>query len=371
MSTLRSIHLRRSSPHLHDMRSTAHLAHRGFSLVELMIAVTIGMLVLAGVGTVYLGSRQTFREQETLARMQEGARYAFEALSVDIRQAGFAECAPKNKTFSTLNGANWYNTLASQPLFGYESGAGLPAVVTGALANTDAVKVIRSDNSGDYSVQSHNAASAQFTLKANHDLKQGEILTIVTPDCSKAVTFQMTNVNNNNTISQVVHNSGAGTPGNSTKCLDDPSSAACSSPATYPDIPADSRIMRQIGRIYFLANNPNGQPALYRESLGPQGGVAGSTSEELVEGIEDMQIVYGEDTNADKNVDSYVAANAVANWDNVLAVRVSLLVRSVENNVVSSPVAVTFDGATVNSGVGADRRLRKVFTATIGVRNRF
>lgn len=356
---------------MHAVYSTRRPVQRGFSLVELMIAVTIGMLILAGVATVYLGSRQTFREQETLARMQEGARYAFEVLSVDIRQAGFAECAPKNKTFSTLAGSSWYNTLATQPLSGYESGAGLPGVVTGALANTDAVKVVRADNSGDYSVASHDPASATFSLKANHDIKQGEVLTVVSPDCSKAVTFQMTNVNTNNTIQEIVHNTGAGTPGNSTKCLDDPGSVACSSPPTYPGLPPDSRIMRQIARIYFLANNPNLQPALYRENLQASGGNAGSTAEELVEGVENMQIVYGEDTNADKNIDTYVTASSVANWDNVLAVRVSLLMRSVENNVVSAPAAVTFNGSTVNSGVGADRRLRKVFVATIGVRNRF
>lgn len=345
--------------------------YNGFSLIELMIAITIGMLLIASVGTVYLGSRQTFREQETLARMQEGARFAFEALSVDIRQAGFTECVPKNKTYSVLNGANWYDNLASQPLFGYESGAGLPAAVTGALANTDAVRVSRLDNSGDYRVLSHNGASAQFQLVANHDLKQGEILTVVPPDCGKAVTFQMTNVNNNNTISTVVHNSGAGTPGNSTKCLDDPAGVLCASPATYPNLAPDSKIMRMIGSIYFLRNNPNTQPALYRETLTATGGSAGSTAEELVEGVEDMQVLYGEDTNADKNIDSYVAANAVVNWDNVMAVRINLLMRSVENSVVSAPQAVAFNGGTVNSGVGADRRLRKVFTATIGVRNRF
>ena len=346
-------------------------ACRGFSLVELMVAVTVGMLVLVGVGTVYLGSRQTFREQETLARMQEGARYAFEVLSVDIRQAGFAECAPKNKIFSTLNGSPWYNALGNEPLSGYDSGAGLSASVSGALAGTDAIKVIRSDNGGNYSVVSHNASSATFQLAANHDLKEGEILTVVPPDCSKAVTFQMTNVNNNNTINNVVHNTGAGTPGNSTQCLDDPASVPCSSPSTYPDLPAGSRIMRQSGKIYYLASNPSMQPALYRENLGAAGGVATSTAEELVEGVEDMQIVYGEDTNADRNIDRYVSATAVGNWDNVLAVRVNLLMRSVENNVVTAPTPVAFNGGTVNTGPGADRRLRKAFTATIGVRNRF
>lgn len=349
---------------------------RGFSLVEMMVAITIGLLLLAGLGTVYLGSRQTFRQQEALARMQEGARYAFELMTVDIRQAGYTGCAPKSNTYSTLNGTNWFNKLASQPLFGYESGAGLTADgVTGALGNTDAVRVLRADDSGNYRVQSHNGPSAQFQLSATHDLKQGEVLTVVPPDCSQAVTFQMTNVNNNNTVSTVVHNTGTSVlPGNSTGCLGAPTSPSClGGPSGYPSLPPDSKIMRMSGRIYFLKNNStSAEPSLFREILSTSGGSAVSVAEELIEGVENMQILYGEDTSTpiDRNIDQYVAANTVTNWDNVFAVRISLLMRSVENGVVNQPQAVTFNGATVNSGVGADRRLRKVFTTTIAVRNR-
>lgn len=353
---------------------------QGFSLIEMMIAVTIGLLLLAGLGTVYLESRRTFRQQEALARMQEGARYAFEVMTLDIRQAGYTGCAPKNKTYSTLavsTPPDWFNDLATRPLFGYESGAGLPTVVTGALANTDAVSVLRADDSGNFRVQNHNGTSATIQLLVPHNLQQGEILTAVPPDCSMAATFQMVNVNNNSTTSQVVHNTGnAVTPGNSTECLGDPgppTTAPCASPnpATNPPLPADSKIMRLSGRIYYLRNNStSSEPSLFRENLSTNGGNAASVAEELAEGVENMQIRYGEDTTADGNIDQYRAANAVTNWDKVFAVQVSLLMRSVENNVVSQPQAVTFNGATVNTGAGADRRLRKVFTATIAVRNR-
>lgn len=357
-------------------------SQQGFSLVEMMVAITIGLLLLAGLGTVYLGSTQTFRQQEALARMQEGARYAFEVMTLDIRQAGYTGCAPRNQTFSTLNVStppDWYNNLGMLPLMGFESGAGLPAAVTGALANTDAVGILRADDSGNFRVQNHNGTSATIGLGV-HSLQQGEILTAVPPDCSMAATFQMTNVNNNSTTTQVVHNNGnAVTPGNSTECLGDPGpppTAPCAAPtpATNPDLPPNSKIMRMRGTIYFLANNTNApsQPSLFREILSTSGGNAVSIAEELIEGVENMQILYGEDTSApiDQNVDQYVTADAVTNWDNVFAVRVSLLMRSVENSVVNQPQEVMFNGATVNSGVGADRRLRKVFTTTIAVRNR-
>lgn len=366
-----------------------HRDIRGFSLIEMMVAVTIGLLLLAGLGTVYLGSRQTFRQQESLARMQEGARYAFEAMTLDIRQAGYTGCAPRNQTYSTLvvsTPPDWFNDLSTRPLFGYESGAGLPAAVSGALANTDAVMVLRADDSGNYRVFNHNGASAQFQLYDTHDLTQGEVLTVVPPDCGQAITFQMTNVNNNNTVSTVVHNTGnAVRPGNSTGCLGNPSSPGCiGGPGGYPSLPTGSKIMRVSGRIYFLTNNGNNQPALFREILTSSGG---STPEELIEGVESMQITYGVDTSSpatcsqtDGVVDAYVDASAVMatapcatsedDWQKVLSVRISLLMRSVENSVVNQPQAVLFNGATVNSGAGADRRLRKVFTTTIAVRNR-
>lgn len=347
--------------------SSRSFRQNGFSLIELMISLVIGGLIIAAVGTVFLGSRQSYRVQDAMARMQEGTRYIFELMTVDLRQAGFSGCASAATTFSTLDGTDWFNNLASQPLVGYESGAGLPAAVTGALANTDAVAVLRADNNSNYVVDSHDPASAQFQLSGTHDLQKGEILTVVPADCSKAVVFQMTNVNNNSTVDVVVHNTGEGSPGNSTKCLDNPASAACSSPATYPALPADSRILRMSGHIYYIANNGNGQPSLYRENLTTQAGNATSVAEELVEGVENLQILYGEDTSQVSlatcpedgcSVDAYVTADAVANWNRVVSVRITLTMRTIEDNL-----------ATEEDAAG-DRRIRRNFTTTIAVRNR-
>lgn len=60
----------------------------GFSLVELMIAITLGLVVLLAVGSIYMGSRQTYRVQEDNARMQEAGRYALEVIGRSLRQAG-------------------------------------------------------------------------------------------------------------------------------------------------------------------------------------------------------------------------------------------------------------------------------------------
>lgn len=65
------------------------MRQHGLTLIEIMIAMTIGLLILLAVASVYLGSRQTFRAQEDNARLQETGRYALEMLGRGVRRAGF------------------------------------------------------------------------------------------------------------------------------------------------------------------------------------------------------------------------------------------------------------------------------------------
>lgn len=74
----------------------------GFSLVELMIAITLGLIVLLAVGSIFIGSRQTYRVQEDNARLQEAGRYALEVLGRSIRQAGANAEMNFNKTATAL-----------------------------------------------------------------------------------------------------------------------------------------------------------------------------------------------------------------------------------------------------------------------------
>ena len=74
----------------------------GFSLVELMIAITLGLVVLLAVGSIYMGSRQTYRVQEDNARMQEAGRYALEVIGRSLRQAGADAEMTFNPTAITL-----------------------------------------------------------------------------------------------------------------------------------------------------------------------------------------------------------------------------------------------------------------------------
>lgn len=74
---------RSASPHLGAPRYQT-----GFTLVELMIAITLGLIVLLAIGSIYIGSRQTYRVQEDNARLQEAGRYALDVIGRSLRQAG-------------------------------------------------------------------------------------------------------------------------------------------------------------------------------------------------------------------------------------------------------------------------------------------
>jgi type IV pilus assembly protein PilW len=90
-----------------------------------------------------------------------------------------------------------------------------------------------------------------------------------------------------------------------------------------------------------------------------------------------MQILYGINVDLDirNTVDAYVPANLVTEFSKVISIRISLLMQSVEDGSVPAPQAYTFDGVIYNGGAGngnlpADNRVRRVFTSTIGLRNR-
>lgn len=359
---------------------------RGLTLIEMLVAMAISFIVILAVGYVFIGSRQTYRAQDAMARVQEGARFAYEALSKDIRQVGFAGCTTATTqnvlNLAGNNDSDWYKNLFGaaapgvQPLFGYQDVA--PADVC-TTANTppcyiqgDPVTIIRADNANEYIISAH--ASPQFTLTANHDINAGAILVVT--NCSDTAVFQATGVGAN-----TINHNAAGNPGNSTDVLN----------GAYG---AGARIYRLSAVTYYVGTNPVGEPALYRRRLTQAGGIASTTAEELVEGVEDMQLTYGVDTDgaADRQVNEYQTAdeitngacsgaasstcttavpgaNAAARWRRVLSMRMSLLMRT-ENGVTNQAQTYTFPPGAAATTTAADRRLRRVFTYVIAVRNR-
>ena len=325
----------------------------GVGLVEMMVALALGLLVIGVIGTVYLGSRQSYRVEEALSRIQENARFALEVMGRDIRMAGYMGCSSRMLTpKNTLNSPTAFNYNFAEPLVGYEStgvGTWSPAVdagITNKLSGND-ILTLRSaiETNARIDAPFMNTSSADIHVTADSDLKVDEI--VMVSDCAAAAIFQITNFNVSGAGNNVVHNTGGTSPGNATKDLG----------KTFKN---DAAIVRPSTVTYYLRNNAAVAPALYRKS-----GTA--DAEELIENVEGMQILYGIDTDGDLTANRYVAANAVANMAEVMTVRVSLLLRSDDASLADALVPYTFNGTTVTP---TDRRLRRVFTATFGLRNR-
>lgn len=348
---------------------------RGVTLVELMVAMVIGLILMAGVGEVYVNSKRDYRIQQAAAQVQENGRYAMQFLAQDIRMAGYSGCGAQSTKLANVlkpsagggTSLPWYFDL-SKPILGYNATTTFPSqFASKVVAGTDAVTVLRGDDSHQYIITKHNSTSATFTLAAPSDLTVGTILLV--SDCNYSAVFQMVGPTGSGSSSEVVHNTGAKvSPGNCSKDLatNGAAYADCNSSgklAAY-SYQGNGQLMRLHADAYYIANNASGVPSLYSDGLATVANTPSLTTQELVDGVENMQIRYGEASAPDQPVVRYVPADQVTDWANVATVRVQLLVRSL-NEVNPAPVSVTFNGTTYN-----DRYLRRIFTGTIKLRNR-
>ena len=101
----------------------------------------------------------------------------------------------------------------------------------------------------------------------------------------------------------------------------------------------------------------------------------GGAAQELVPDVENMQILFGEDTNADLTADHYVALPGIANPSNIVSVRIALLFQtpSAVSKALADDTKYMLDPVTVPNvelGPFNDRRIRRMVTTTINLRNR-
>lgn len=334
---------------------------KGLSLVELMVAMLLGLVLMAGVLQVFLASKRTYTYQTALSRVQENGRIAQEFFSRDIRMAGYTGCASGSygALTNTLNQSTSVNYDFSIGVQGYDVGSSTPSALSAIsptpLANTD-VLVLRGPVGSGVKIVQNNSEKQLFAESTGDDgksgISDGDILMV--SDCTKSRVFQATNVEPESGRLNVGH-ADSSSPGNAVKSWGGQSRPADEQFGT------DAEIIKVSTVYYFIAAGASGQPALFqRIGLG--------TAEEILEGVENMQILYGRDTNGDKVPDSYATATTIGtNWSQVVSVRVQLLVRSTEDAVVDAPQAYSFNGASVTP---TDRRLRQVFVSTTGLRSR-
>src|SRR5690606_1551966 len=326
-------------------------------------------------------SSDLYTSQDALSRSQETGRLATEFLSRDIRMAGYVGCVSGNPGVitNTLNtpSAFLYDFDTAVQGFDYDNEGGsttLPAGAPTPKAGTDSL-VIRGAFGSGVQITTNNVGAQLFVenlstdTNACKDPNSGAITTgysslcnkdiLVVSDCSKARVFQASNVQASGGVNvNVVHSGANMTPGNAISSWGG---------ASAPDderFGADSEVIKMSTVSYYVAvSGTTNRSGLYQR-------VNANTSVELLEGVEDMQVLYGRDTNGDDVPDVYQTATAItaaAAWADVQSVRVQLLVQSIDDNVVPDPQPNTFNGEDVTP---TDRRLRHVFVSTTGIRSR-
>jgi type IV pilus assembly protein PilW len=359
------------------MRLNAHAGARvvrGVTLVELMVSLVVGLIVVGAAITVFLSTSRTYNATESLGRVQENMRIAFELMARDMREAAGNPCEKNLPTYNVLNNpkALWYTDFASG-IHGYEGTAAFAdapfgTAVAQRIAGTDAIE-LKSAVSG-VSIVNHVPPSAQFKLgTVNHGLFNGDLA--LACDFGEAAVFQVTNAQPgiNDTV---VHNSGVGAPGNCSKGLGFSSPVNCTANGNqyafgcyqgkfsgggcdgdedgiknepediWPAIIAKLRLTR-----WYIGANDRGGRSLYQSSLRNNAGVLVVENNEIVEGVRDMGLKY-----LLAGATDYVDATAVtaADWasDKVVAVSADLTLEGTD--------AGGIDGKTLR------RRLQLVVT---------
>ncbi len=331
-------------------------------MVELLVGLTISMFLLGGVIFTMVSGSQNYSVLNDMSRLQENGRIAMEFLVRELRMAGYFGCY-EGKAASRLNVASGDLYDPSADVEGFDSTgsawqpSGNTAIVSDIANGTDAITVRYANPSQVAAVEAAMGTpndSLNATQSANDYLfQQGNI--VVAASCDSVDVFRVTaDPTTGNVLQHSDASQGSG-PANVSAALN----------GVYEP---GAEIRGYRGVRYFIKTGGNNVRALFRRTVDVNGII---DEEELVEGVENMQLLYGEDDDGDNDADSYKSAATVGNWDRVVSVRVALLLRTVDEYGTNSDAdSKTYQLLDVTVDPDDLRVRRQVYTATIMVRNR-
>lgn len=322
---------------------------KGFTLVELMISMLLGLIIVGGVVSVMLANSRSYKTNEGLGQVQESARTAFELIARDLRQSGGNGCDNNNRTANNLDAGTiwWQNWFGLQ---GIESAQTDTAVANGSglrqrVDGTDSLHMQGIESALPVNV--HNAATNSISVNAlTTPYGAGDIMLVC--DFDHAALFRASTYDSGTRT--VTYATGGAAPGNCSTGLGFP--IICGAGNIYA-FPTNAQIARLAASAWYVGNNDRpeeGGRSLYRIRLDSAGV---ETTEEMVAGVTDMQLRYAL---VDGN-DIIEADDAAMDWTRVSSVFVSLTVDSADTNVTTNPGE--------NSG-----RIQRTFNYQITLRNR-
>jgi type IV pilus assembly protein PilW len=205
--------------------------------------------------------------------------------------------------------------------------------------------------------------NASLQISACEALYAGQVVIAVTLDGTRASRFMVSACNPGTKKSELLHRPNQEITGVGVKNCDHRLQADFSG----------GYLVGFDSSVYFVAMTSRGVPALYRS-------INFGTPEEMVEGVEDMQVQFGvgaDSTRVAENyrpaVDIWTPVDTDAAWDNVRSVRLQLLLQSPDANILQTANPIEFsppDFVAWNKDDYTDGRWRQVYSTTIAVRNR-
>jgi type IV pilus assembly protein PilW len=372
---------------------------RGMTLVELLIALALSLAVLIGLSSVYVAVKQAFRFQENTGRLQEDANFALDAISRELRMAGYGGCPGVKKivvgvttyypgsvlSSGSPDGIEGANPLAQietsnaevivQPLTSFNFIRGFDNVpsgmfASGAVPSTSGTDSLLFSGGSAESVGvsvAMAAANSPLTIASDpygwrNATANSGVYNMIVSDCTSSSIFAG-KVAQSGGVTTIAHDTSLGN-----------SSDNFSSSYIFG---TDATVNLLRWNFFYVATRAGAStPSLYRVAFNGNSRLA---AEEIVSNVESMQLHYGENTELDgSGVPTLMAdqwrttAATVVDWSRVVAVRVGLMMVSADDNanpgVTLTTPTLLGQTYTLPSGASANR-LRKEFSTTVVLRN--
>jgi type IV pilus assembly protein PilW len=351
----------------------------GFSLVELMVAITLALLLTGAVISVFVGSRSAYESTAGVGDMSDSGRMGLNLIGESVRSAGNLACNSAMSATSQNVALGPWTTNFGQGIEGFEANGTTPP----AAVAQPAVPVVGAANNWTPNLQGgitgaippgpgqpvqgsdvlviRSSVPRATPVYTTADVAPGGNSVFVTPipvsinapqyaaiaDCTKSVIFQVAAV-------------GVGVP-----------STVTFNGALPVGFSAGALVAPLTTTVYYIGTGWDGDASLWR--LEQVNGL-GFAPQELVPDVENMQVLYGIDPGGTQTAVAYVTADQVG-VVNVVSIQVALLVASsgAGKQVPSAPPCPVGQSCYNLLGtqvtVPADNRSRKVFSATLNLRN--
>ncbi len=373
--------------------TSAHRSELGLSLIELLIAMTLGLMLISGMIAVFAGNKRSSDLNSAMADIQESARFALDNIAGEIRMSGFQGCLDLNFVSPNLLGNNLPTTdLQATAAMGSIIGDGnlwSPSPPPGFLAaNHDAIPgthalTLQFGSSSTYPLtQTISTGTVPDTIgpvvvdttpgisREEFNLSAGDLGIIA--DCNGADIFRISSIATGANTAIIGHAASANSSGSFTRI--------------YSGGPNTStKFMRFVSSVYYVGDtgqvNDNGDAitSLYRQSL-PYGDMALNPPTEMVSGVEDMRIAFGIRT-GNESLTYVLASDPLYDPRRIESIRIGLLLTSRNaiaqdndtNTYVLAGQMIEPDTGASSNAAGtheSDKRYRLAFNTTVKVRNR-